>query len=397
MAASPTSPRRDISTRRRVQHVIIPEPLNKDRICLGHRGVWWAEIETKGRIAHGSMPFLGDCAVRHMGAVLAEMEASLFPLLARQAHRDARGPRRRAILDAQHQRDPRRGAGAGRRLHRPAGALRAGPLSHHHRPPLPDRRGHRRGKGRDLPRLWKRSARAAPARTYEIPILFEVMPTMTDPDGARGPHGSGRHSNGCSTRMRNSFVSPGTLRPEAYRPYRGRLEELESSYGPAFLDLAHQPERMGGNRRHGGQRQGHGADAERATGQALGRSPKACRRSPDDGARGAASSLAEGSPPMRSLLSLRISGLRLRALACSRMKDATLSVGHGKDVLRLDTIHALSPTRFFSKCPDNDRGSDARAADIDTIQSAKDNRAIRAWREGSHGRSRDNLPNPYAS
>ena len=66
----------------RVQHVIIPEPLNKDRICLGHRGVWWAEIETHGEIAHGSMPFLGDCAVRHMGAVVAEMEASLFPLLA---------------------------------------------------------------------------------------------------------------------------------------------------------------------------------------------------------------------------------------------------------------------------------------------------------------------------
>ncbi|MGB8623439.1 MAG: acetylornithine deacetylase/succinyl-diaminopimelate desuccinylase family protein, partial [Paracoccaceae bacterium] len=66
----------------RVQHVIIPEPLNKDRICLGHRGVWWAEIETQGRIAHGSMPFLGDCAVRHMGAVLAEMEETLFPLLA---------------------------------------------------------------------------------------------------------------------------------------------------------------------------------------------------------------------------------------------------------------------------------------------------------------------------
>ncbi|MBC7156967.1 MAG: acetylornithine deacetylase/succinyl-diaminopimelate desuccinylase family protein, partial [Rhodobacteraceae bacterium] len=65
----------------RVQHVIIPEPLNKDRICLGHRGVWWAEIETHGRIAHGSMPFLGDCAVRHMGAVLAEMEETLFPLL----------------------------------------------------------------------------------------------------------------------------------------------------------------------------------------------------------------------------------------------------------------------------------------------------------------------------
>jgi succinyl-diaminopimelate desuccinylase len=66
----------------RVQHVIIPEPLNKDRICLGHRGVWWGEIETFGHIAHGSMPFLGDCAVRHMGAVVAEMEKSLFPALA---------------------------------------------------------------------------------------------------------------------------------------------------------------------------------------------------------------------------------------------------------------------------------------------------------------------------
>lgn len=67
---------------KKVQHVIIPEPLNKDRICLGHRGGWWAEIETKGEIAHGSMPFLGDCAVRHMGAVLSEFEDKLFPAMA---------------------------------------------------------------------------------------------------------------------------------------------------------------------------------------------------------------------------------------------------------------------------------------------------------------------------
>ena len=66
----------------KVHHVIIPEPLGHDRICLGHRGVWLAEIETYGEIAHGSMPFLGDCAVRHMGAVVSEMERSLFPALA---------------------------------------------------------------------------------------------------------------------------------------------------------------------------------------------------------------------------------------------------------------------------------------------------------------------------
>ena len=65
-----------------VQHVIIPEPLHKDRICLGHRGVWWAEIETHGRIAHGSMPFLGDSAIRHMTAVLQEIEDRLYPMLA---------------------------------------------------------------------------------------------------------------------------------------------------------------------------------------------------------------------------------------------------------------------------------------------------------------------------
>lgn len=66
----------------RVQHVIIPEPLQKDRVCLGHRGGWWAEIETFGEIAHGCMPFLGDCAVRHMGAVIEAFEDRLYPAMA---------------------------------------------------------------------------------------------------------------------------------------------------------------------------------------------------------------------------------------------------------------------------------------------------------------------------
>ncbi|MEM9622167.1 MAG: acetylornithine deacetylase/succinyl-diaminopimelate desuccinylase family protein [Pseudomonadota bacterium] len=68
----------------RIDHVIIPEPLDKDRVCLGHRGVWWAEIETMGRIAHGSMPFDGDSAIRHMGAVLTKFENELYPALAQK-------------------------------------------------------------------------------------------------------------------------------------------------------------------------------------------------------------------------------------------------------------------------------------------------------------------------
>ena len=65
----------------RVDYAIIPEPLGNSRICLGHRGCVWVEIGTRGRIAHGCMPDLGECAVRHMGAVLRALETRLFPNL----------------------------------------------------------------------------------------------------------------------------------------------------------------------------------------------------------------------------------------------------------------------------------------------------------------------------
>ncbi len=65
----------------RVDYVIIPEPLHKDCVCLGHRGVWWAEVETLGRIAHGSMPYLGVSAIRSMTRFLEKIEAKLYPAL----------------------------------------------------------------------------------------------------------------------------------------------------------------------------------------------------------------------------------------------------------------------------------------------------------------------------
>src|SRR5262249_48816164 len=54
----------------RTDFVIIPEPLNVDRICIGHRGVYWFELTTRGRVAHGSMPFLGVSAIDRMNEVL---------------------------------------------------------------------------------------------------------------------------------------------------------------------------------------------------------------------------------------------------------------------------------------------------------------------------------------
>jgi hypothetical protein len=38
--------------RARTDAVIIPEPLNVDRICIGHRGAYWFEVTTHGQIAH---------------------------------------------------------------------------------------------------------------------------------------------------------------------------------------------------------------------------------------------------------------------------------------------------------------------------------------------------------
>ena len=65
----------------RTDYVIIPEPLNVDRICVGHRGVYWSELTTRGRVAHGSMPFLGVSAIDAMTEVLAAIRRELQPAL----------------------------------------------------------------------------------------------------------------------------------------------------------------------------------------------------------------------------------------------------------------------------------------------------------------------------
>jgi succinyl-diaminopimelate desuccinylase len=65
----------------RQQHVIITEPLDPDRVCLGHRGVYWFEVTVLGRTAHGSMPFLGESAIEGMGRLLGAIRERLQPAL----------------------------------------------------------------------------------------------------------------------------------------------------------------------------------------------------------------------------------------------------------------------------------------------------------------------------
>lgn len=61
----------------RTDYVIIPEPLDPDRICVGHRGVWWHRLTVRGKMAHGSMPFLGVNAIDKAAALLERIRREI--------------------------------------------------------------------------------------------------------------------------------------------------------------------------------------------------------------------------------------------------------------------------------------------------------------------------------
>jgi len=68
-------------SRERTKAVIIPEPFGVDRVCIGHRGVYWFEVVAEGRIAHGSMPYLGVNAIEGMSHLLELVRDELGPAL----------------------------------------------------------------------------------------------------------------------------------------------------------------------------------------------------------------------------------------------------------------------------------------------------------------------------
>ena len=225
-------------TPQRVQHVIIPEPLNKDRICLGHRGVWWAEIETKGRIAHGSMPFLGDCAVRHMGAVIAEMEETLFPLLA--------GKRTDMPVVPEGAKQSTMNINS---VH--GGALvQAEDYTGLPSPCVPDRctmvidRRYLMEEDpevvrREVTDLLERVKAQRPNFEYTIKVIHEVGPTMTDRDSPI-VSSVARAIKTVLQKAPDYVVSPGTY-DQKHIDRIGRMKNC-IAYGPGILDLAHQPD-----------------------------------------------------------------------------------------------------------------------------------------------------------
>ncbi|MFD1982980.1 acetylornithine deacetylase/succinyl-diaminopimelate desuccinylase family protein [Mesorhizobium newzealandense] len=220
----------------RVDHVIIPEPLNKDRICLGHRGVWWAEIETRGEIAHGSMPFLGDNAVRHMGAVLQAFEDELFPALDRKMTRMPVVPEgaRRSTMNINS-------------IH--------GGQTEDFRPGLPspnvpdscrltiDRRflleedlGTVKG---EVTGILDRLKRERKKFDYEIRDLMEVLPLMTERD-APVVKAVAQGIMAVFDREPDYVISPGTY-DQKHIARIGHIYDC-IAYGPGILDLAHRPD-----------------------------------------------------------------------------------------------------------------------------------------------------------
>ncbi len=227
--------RKGFFSKPRVDHVIIPEPLNVDRICIGHRGVWWAEVETFGKIAHGSMPFLGDCAIRHMGAFMRSLEEQLLPALA--GRRTAmpvvpEGARRSTMnVAAVHGGLPEVIDG----LPSPNVPDRCRLLLDR-RFPIEEDLGEVK---REVVAILDDLTRSRPGFRYAVRDVMEVMPTLT-PEDADVVQAVAKSISRVLGSPPELIVSPGSY-DQKHIHRIGHLKEC-LAYGPGILDLAHQPD-----------------------------------------------------------------------------------------------------------------------------------------------------------
>lgn len=229
----------------RVHHVIIPEPLGVDRICLGHRGVWWAEVETRGRIAHGSMPFLGDSAITHMAAFVHRLEAELLPRLRerRTAHPvEPPGARVSTLnLNSIHggQVEQRYALDA---EGRPIGDLPSPVVAHSCRVVL-DRRliaeETLEAAKDEIVQMLDELRRTRPGFDYGLREIMSFLPTATPAD-APVVGATARAIARVLGREPRHIASPGTYdQKHIFRT--GKLNQC-IAYGPGDLELAHQPD-----------------------------------------------------------------------------------------------------------------------------------------------------------
>jgi succinyl-diaminopimelate desuccinylase len=217
----------------RTDYVIIPEPLNVDRICVGHRGVYWFEVTARGRIGHGSMPFLGVNAIDGMGTLMQAMRDDLMPQLA---------ARRTAIPvvppGARHATININGIEGGQRV----GGIQTPCVADVCRAVF-DRRflfeeGFDAAKS-EIEALVTRAAARAPGVRFELRDLMVVHPTKT-PDDSPVIAALARSIERVLGRRADVVASPGTYDHKHVARIAGVPHCV--AYGPGELELAHQPD-----------------------------------------------------------------------------------------------------------------------------------------------------------
>jgi succinyl-diaminopimelate desuccinylase len=217
----------------RTDFAIIPEPLYVDRICIGHRGVYWFEVLTKGRIAHGSMPFHGVSAIEHMGMLLDRIHTDLQPRLAARTTAVPVMP-----AGARHATLNINGISGGQ----PVGGIQTPCVADRCRAVF-DRRflleeGFDATKA-EIVALLDEVAGDVPDFKYEIRDLMVVHPTKT-PDGSPVVTALDRALHRVLGKSGGHVASPGTYDQKHFARIAGVPHCV--AYGPGILDLAHQPD-----------------------------------------------------------------------------------------------------------------------------------------------------------
>jgi len=219
--------------RGRTDYVVIPEPFGADRICVGHRGVWWFDLVTHGRTAHGSMPYLGASAIDHMTALLEAVRLELQPALAGRETRMPVVPEgsRRATLNV----NAIEGGQAGASVQTPCVADRCSATL--------DRRflleeGIEAARG-EVAELLERVRARVPELTVELRDRMLVLPVET-PAGSPLVASLARAVREACGREASLVASPGSYDHK----HVARIAGVEHcvAYGPGRLELAHQPD-----------------------------------------------------------------------------------------------------------------------------------------------------------
>ena len=214
-------------------YVIITEPTNPDRVCLGHRGVYWFKVTTEGRIAHGCMPHFGVSAIDHLADFLHGVTHELKPELAKRKTAvpvEPPGSRFASInVNAVFGGQPEEGTQT------PCVADRSGAIFDRRflsEEPFEDVRGEIKGMLDEL-------AAGDPGFQYKLEDLMIVHPVHTDEDCdlVRAISGSVERVFGRKAQL---TASPGTYDQK----HVVRIANVAQciAYGPGLLNQAHLPD-----------------------------------------------------------------------------------------------------------------------------------------------------------